>query len=82
MGESAGKRRKEYVDCNSGKSKTCINHGPGNYSGECKVLGYFGAKCANGKLTKDYGNGPAPREKSTVSRKIMPLLITWRMKSY
>ena len=38
MSESAGKRKKKYVDCPKDISKlTCIIHGPGNSSDECKV---------------------------------------------
>ena len=31
-GESAGKRRKSHVDSPTGKSKTCLVHGPGHSS--------------------------------------------------
>ena len=62
MGESAGKPRKRYVDCPSSESKICLIHGPGYCSDECKVMGDFGAKCTNGKPTKDCGNNPSPRK--------------------
>ena len=35
----AGKRRKRCVDHSKSESKTCITHGVGNSSVECKVLG-------------------------------------------
>ena len=55
-GKSAGRRRNIYVDRSERKSKTCLIHGPGYSSDECKVLGDFGAKYAKGKPTKDHGN--------------------------
>ena len=39
MGENAGKRRKQYADHPTGKSKTCLMYGSGNASDECNVLG-------------------------------------------
>ena len=62
-GESAGKRRKRHVDIPTGKSKTCLIHGPGNSSEECKVLGDFVTKYANSRPTKEYGKIPLPRKK-------------------
>ena len=82
MGKSSGKRRKQYADCLLGESKICLICGPGNSSYECKVLGDFGAKYAKVHPNKDCGNHPVLRKKLTVSRKIMPLLIMWWMKSY
>ena len=38
-GESASKRRKRHVYSPTGKSKTCLIHGPGHSSEECEVLG-------------------------------------------
>ena len=61
--ESAGRRRKQYVDSPSGKSKTCLIHGPGYSSYECKDLGDFCARYAKGKPTKKRGNHPVPRNK-------------------
>ena len=55
ISESSGKRRKIYVDYPMGKSKTCLIHGPGNSSDECKVLGDFGSKYAKTGRTKDCG---------------------------
>ena len=43
--------------------KTCLIHGPGHSSDECKVLGDFDHEYAKGKLTKDHGNNPVPRNK-------------------
>ena len=60
--ESAGKRRKRYVDHPKIESKTCILHGPGHSSNECKVLGDFGANYGKGEPTKDHGNHPTPRK--------------------
>ena len=60
-GESAGKRRKKYVDIPTGKSKKRIIHGSGHSSEECKVLGDFGTKYANSSPTKDCGSIPVPR---------------------
>ena len=69
MGGSSGKRKKQYVDCPMGKSKTCLINGPRHSSDKCKVLGDFGAKYAKGNPTKDHGNHPIPREKLTGSWK-------------
>ena len=44
MGEIHEKRRKRYVYFPTGESKTCIIHGHGHSSNECKVLGDFDAK--------------------------------------
>ena len=54
--ESAGKRRKQYVDRPSGESKICLIHGPGNSSDEWKVLGDIGANKPKGETTKYRGN--------------------------
>ena len=61
--ESAGKHRKSYVDRPTGKLKTCLIHGPGHSSEECKVLGDFGTKYAKSRPTEDHGNSPVPRKK-------------------
>ena len=60
-GESAGKCRKRHVDSPTGKSKSCIIHGPGHSSDVCKVLGDFGTKYANIRPTKDRRSNPVPR---------------------
>ena len=65
MGESAGKRRKRYVDCLKIKSKTCLINGPRHSSDECEVMGDFGAKYAKVKPTKDYGDHSIPIKKLT-----------------
>ena len=62
-GESTGKRRKRHVDIPTGKSKTCLIHGPGHSSEECKVLGDFGTKYVNIRPIKDRGSNPVPRKK-------------------
>ena len=36
--------------------KICLIHDPRNSSDECKVLGEFGAKYAEGRPTKFHGN--------------------------
>ena len=56
-----GKRRKRYVDHPRGDFKTCIMHGPGHSSVECKVLGDFGSKYVKIRPTKDRGHDPIPR---------------------
>ena len=56
MSESAGKYIKRYVDHPKDRSKlTCIIHGPGNSSDECKMLGDFGYKYFGIRPTKDRG---------------------------
>ena len=51
--ESAGKRRKRYVDHPKGTLKlTCIINGPGYSSNKCNVLGDFGTKYNKEKPTK------------------------------
>ena len=61
-GESAGKHRKRYVEIPTGKSKTCLIHGPVHYSEECKVLGAFKTKYPKIIPNKDHGNSPVPRK--------------------
>ena len=63
MSESAGKCRKQFVDCLLGESKTCLIHSPVYYSDECKVLGDFFAEYAKCKPNKDHRNHPIPRNK-------------------
>ena len=75
MGESSDNNIKQYVDCPLGESKTCLIHGPGNYSDECKVLGDFGAKYPKGKPTKYHGNIHLPRKEFKRQQEIMSLLI-------
>ena len=60
-GERAGNRRKRHLDSPSGKSKTCLIHGPVYSSEECKVLGDFETKYANIRPNKDRGSNPVPR---------------------
>ena len=55
MGESAENCRKKHVDSPLVKSKTCLIHGLGNTSDECKVLEYFDANYAKGKPNKYHG---------------------------
>ena len=56
MSDSAGKIRKSYVDHPKDRSKlTCIIHGPGNSSNECKVLRNFGSEYSKIMSTKDRG---------------------------
>ena len=71
-GESAGKRRKRHVDTPKGKSKTCLIHGPGNYSEGCKVLGDFRTKYNNSRPTKDSRSIPIPRKNLTGRSKTTP----------
>ena len=57
MSKSADKLRKRYIYHPKGKSKpTCLIHGPGNSSDECRVLGDFGSKYAKIRPTKDRGH--------------------------
>ena len=60
-GERAGKRRKRHIYTLTVKSKTCLVHGPGNSSEECKVLGDFVTKYTNIRPTKELGSIPTPR---------------------
>ena len=60
MSESAGKRRKRYVDYPRVKSKTYHIYGPGNLSDEFKVLVDFGYKYVNCRPTKVCGHDPVP----------------------
>ena len=54
MGESAGKRRKMYLDDLKDRLKlACIIHVPIHSLDECKVLGDFGTKYAKGRTTED-----------------------------
>ena len=80
--ESAVKRRKRHVGSLTGKSKTCLIHGPRNSSEEFKVLGDFGTKYANSRPTKDRGGSPVLRKKLIGSRKKAPSLTTQFIKFY
>ena len=63
MSESAGKRRKRYVDYLEGKSKpTCLIHGSGNSSYECNILGDFDSKYVKSRPNKDHGHDNVPRK--------------------
>ena len=63
MSESAGKRRKRYVDDTKDRYKlTCLIHIPGNSSNECKVLGCFGSKYSK-SMTKDSMQNPTKTNK-------------------
>ena len=63
-GESSGKRIKQHLDSSTGKSKTCLIHGPRNYPEECKVLGDFGTSQANIRPTKYRRSNPITRKKN------------------
>ena len=53
MSERSDKFRKRYVDHPKDISKlTCLIHGPGHSSYECKVLGNFGSKYSKRRPTK------------------------------
>ena len=88
-GESAGKHRNRHVDIPTGKSKTCIIHGPGHSSEECKVLGDFGTNHAKSRPTKDCGNIPVPRKKinrqqennTIVNNSVDEVLLTQKVSS-
>ena len=69
MSESAGKRRKRYVDLKDRSKLTCLIHGPGHSPDECKVLGEFGSKYSKSRPTKYRGHEPTARKKLT-DRKI------------
>ena len=57
MSESAGKRRKRYVDHPKDILElTFIIHGPGDSSDECKVLVDFGYKYYQRSINTDRGN--------------------------
>ena len=58
--EITDKRRKRYVNCYRSKSKTCMIHGVGHSSGECKVLDEFGTMYAATQPTKYHGRNPVP----------------------
>ena len=82
MGESAGKYRKLYVDFQSGEPETCLIHGPGDSSGEYKVLVYFSSKYSKCKPNKGRVNHPIPKKKFNRHQGKMSFLIMWWMKSY
>ena len=63
MSESSGKIRKSYVDYPKDRSKlTCLIHGPGHSSDECKVLVEFGFKYYKSMATKDCRHDSANNE--------------------
>ena len=43
--------------------QTCLIHGPGNSSDECKVLGDFGSRYSKSRPTKDHGHDPSTKNK-------------------
>ena len=52
MIKSTGKHRKGYVQNPEYRLQiTCIINNPVHLSDECKVLGYFGSKCAKVRPT-------------------------------
>ena len=59
--ESAGKRRKRYVDCSKSAPKHCMIRGLGNSSDEYKVLGEFGTKYPADQLMRNHGSNPKPK---------------------
>ena len=63
MVEITGKSIERYLYRLFRKSKTCLIHGPGHFSGEFKVLVYFRANYAKFKPTKGHRNHPVPRKK-------------------
>ena len=64
MSERAGNYRKGYVYHPKDRLKlTCLIHGPGHLSDECKVLGDFGCKYSKSRPTKYRGHNIATRNK-------------------
>ena len=63
MSESAGKRKKWYIDRWMSKSKSFNIDGPGHSSDGYKVLWDFGFKYAKGKPTKYHVNHTIQRKK-------------------
>ena len=63
MSESSDKRRKIYVDCPKGESKTCIINVPGYSLDEWKILRDFGSNYIKSRLTKYRGNDTVPINK-------------------
>ena len=52
--ESSYKHRKRYVHHNKDRSQlSCLIHGPGNSSDECKVLIFFVSKKTKSRLNKE-----------------------------
>ena len=72
MSKRAGKRKQGYVDHLRYRLKlTCIIHGPGNSSDECKVLNYFGSKYTKSRDYEENGQDPAFKKKFGNSKKKM-----------
>ena len=64
MSERSGKCRKRYVDHTKDRSKlTCLIHGPGNSSYECKVLGDFGSEYSKSRSTRSHCLEPTTKRK-------------------
>ena len=69
MSESSGKLRKSYVYHPKDRSKlTCLIHGPGHSSDECKVLVDFGSKYSKSRPTKECGHDPTTNKNLLTSR--------------
>ena len=82
MSESSSKSIKRYVYHMKGVSKhTCLAHGPGHSSDECKVLGDFGYKYSKIRPIKDRGNDPQIKINLTDRKVPMILLIMQCMRS-
>ena len=63
ISEIAGKRIKSYVYHMKDRYKlTCLIHGPGYSSYECKVLRDFGSKYSKSRPTKDHRNEPTTKK--------------------
>ena len=64
MGKHAGRCKKRYVDCPIEISQlTCLIHGPGHSSDECKVLDNFGTKYAKCRPFKESRVNPTTKKK-------------------
>ena len=78
---SSGKRCKQHVDHSKSASKTCMIHGVGHSSDECKILGKFGDNYAAAQSTKDQGRDPISRKRYHKKKRTILLLTTWWMNS-
>ena len=69
--ESSDKRIKRYLDHPKYRYKlTCLIHGHGNSSDQCKVLVDFGSKYSKSRPTKDCGH-ETEAKKEIAYRKII-----------
>ena len=69
MSKISVRHKQRYVDHTRYRSeKTCIIHGPGNSSYECRVFNYFGSKYTKSRPTKELRKEPVFNKKVVIQQ--------------